>query len=265
MRDSQKRGKSQGAPLREQIETQPTRRTYSIDLRVHNPSFGGYAGIDGIDPARALVSLARVKGIDILAISDFYTTEFAERVQLARGNQSTVIIPAVDVRCRVGGCEDIVLSCLFPEESGIPVVVDLLKQLGVPRSAAGSDRYIVTHPPERIIALTEERNGSVLPIRLDKTPLRAQAIPELVERHGFRAFDLAYPESARYFATRWPEEKFHLFNFSNAYALAQVGTRSVRIKLSSPGFDGIRGLLARSEGIAEREVPMMSRPEKRTR
>ena len=265
MRDSQKPGKSQGAPLREQIEKQPTRRTCSIDLRVHDPSHGGYAGIDGIDPARALVSLARVKGIDILAISDFYTTEFAERVQLARGNQSIVIIPAVDVRCRVGGCEDIVLSCLFPEESGIPVVVELLKQLGVPRSAAGSDRYIVTHPVERIIALTEERSGSVLPIRLDKTPLRAQAIPELVERHGFRSFDLAYAESARYFANRWPDEKFNLFNFSNAYALAQVGTRSVRIKLNSPDFDGIRTLLARREGIAEREAPSTSRLEKGAR
>lgn len=261
MGDSRKTGKSQATPLREQIEKQPTRRTCSIDLRVHNPSVGGYNGIDGIDPARALVSLARVKGIDILAISDFYTTEFAERVQLARGTQSIVVLTGVDVRCRIGGCDDIVLSCIFSENGASEVVSDLLKQLGVPRSAAGNERYVVGPSVDTIVALTEERGGSVLPIRLDKTPLRAQAIPELVERHGFRAFDLAYAESARYFASRWPDEKFHLFNFSNAYALAQVGTRSVRIKLSSPDFDGIRSLLARAEGIAEREAPAMTRPE----
>lgn len=261
MGESRKPGKAQATPLREQIEKQPTRRTCSIDLRVHNPSVGGYSGIDGIDPARALVSLARVKGIDILAISDFYTTEFAERVQLARGNQAIVILTGVDVRCRIGGCDDVILSCLFPEQRETQVVADLLKQLGVPRSAAGNERHIVGHSVETIISLTEERGGTVLPIRLDKTPLRALAIPELVERHGFRVFDLAYAESARIFSTRWPEEKFHLFNFSNAYALAQVGTRSVRIKLSSPDFEGIRSLLSRAEGVAEREAPPISRPE----
>lgn len=254
MGDSRKTIKGKATPLSEQIEKQPTRRTYSIDLRVHNPALSGFSGIDGIDPARALVSLARVKGIDILAISDFYTTEFAERVQLARGEQSLVVIMGVDIRCRIGPCDDVVISCLFPDRRESLAVSSLLKQLGVPRSAAGSNRYIVSQSLEKIITLTEEQGGAILPIRPDKTPLRAQAIPELVERLGFRSFDLAYAESARYFATRWPEEQFNLFNFSNAFALAQVGTRSVRIRLSSPDFQGIRILLSRKEGLLENKV-----------
>ena len=73
---------------------------------------------------------------------------------------------------------------------------------------------------------------------------------ELVERFGFRAFDLAYAESSRYFSRRWPDISFHLFTFSNAYALAQVGTRSVRMRLQTPDFEGIRHLLGRHEESA---------------
>ncbi len=255
MGEGRKPGRPQTRSLRDQIEKQATRRSCLVDLRVHNPAVVGYSGVDGIDPARALVSLARIKGIDIMAISDLYSTDFIDRVQLAKGEQPIVIIPGVDLRCRLGGCDDIVLSCLFPEQNGSAALSGFLSQLSIPRSAAGNEQIIVNRPIDTIIALTEERQGVVLPIRVDKTPHRAQAIPEMVERWGFRAFDLAYGESARYFSDRWPKHKFHLFNFSNAYALAQVGTRSVRLKLASPDFAGIRELIMRrsertDEGIS---------------
>jgi hypothetical protein len=247
MGDSQKPNKLKSGPLREQIEKQPTKRTCSIDLRVHNPAAIGYSGVDGIDPARALVSLARVKGIDILAISDLYATDFIDRVQASHTSDDIVIIPGVDLRCRIGNCDDVIFSCLFPERSDSLFLGEFLRAVGVPRSAMGSEKFIVERPIDQIISLTEERQGIILPVRVDKTPLRTQSIPELVERWGFRAFDLAYPESAQYFSNRWPHDSFHLFTFSNAFALAQVGTRSVRIKLSSPDFRGIRQLLARRD------------------
>jgi hypothetical protein len=47
------------------------------------------------------------------------------------------------------------------------------------------------------------------------------------------------------FKKRWPKTQFKLFSFSDAYALAQIGSRSVRLKLSTPGFAGIREVMAR--------------------
>jgi hypothetical protein len=262
MGDSQKPNKIKSGPLREQIEKQPTKRTCSIDLRIHNPAVVGYSGVDGIDPARALVSLARVKGIDILAISDLYATDFIDKVQASHTSNDIVVIPGVDLRCRIGNCDDVIFSCLFPEGSDSLFLGEFLRAAGVPRSAIGSEKFIVEKPIDQIISLTEERQGIILPVRVDKTPLRAQAIPELVERWGFRVFDLAYAESAQYFSNRWPQDSFHLFTFSNAFALAQVGTRSVRVKLSSPDFGGIRQLLARRDERIHDELENVQRSEK---
>lgn len=249
MGDTQMPGKATTGSLREQIEKQPAKRSCSIDLRVHNPAVVGYSGVEGIDPARALLSLARVKGIDILGVSDLYATDFIDKVQRVGSDSGVTVIPGVDLRCRIDGCDDVLLSCLFPEVSDSLFLGEFLRSVGVPRSAVGSDRFIIERSVDEIIRMTEERKGIILPVRIDKTPLRAQVIPALVERWGFRTFDLAYAESAQYFSQRWPDEKFNLFTFSNAFALAQVGTRSVRTKLSSPDFSGVRNLLARREDI----------------
>jgi len=80
---------------------------------------------------------------------------------------------------------------------------------------------------------------------MDKTPNRQATIPTLVQKYGFRAFDLAYSESTQFFKARWPKVKFNLFSFSNANALAQVGSRSARVKLATPGFAGIKQIVAR--------------------
>jgi hypothetical protein len=100
-------------------------------------------------------------------------------------------------------------------------------------------------PFREILAEIENAGGMALPSRLDKTPHRQSAIPILVEEYGFRAFDLAYPDSARYFKKHWPKTKFNLFCFSNAHALAQVGSRMAKLKLTEGGFAGIRSVLSR--------------------
>jgi hypothetical protein len=89
-----------------------------------------------------------------------------------------------------------------------------------------------------------------LPSRMDKTPNRMAIIPTLVEKYGFRAFDLAYMDTSKFFKTRWPKVKFHLFSFSDASALAQVGSRIARVKMSNPGFEGIRAIVSRDQTAA---------------
>jgi hypothetical protein len=70
-------------------------------------------------------------------------------------------------------------------------------------------------------------------------------IPELVETYGFRAFDLAYTDSSAYFKKRWPKLKFQLFTFSDANALAQIGSRNAKVKMPTPGFEGLKDLIGR--------------------
>jgi hypothetical protein len=155
------------------------------------------------------------------------------------------VIPGVSVRCRVGTCDDVILSCLFPETTTSSDIAAFLLALGVPPEAKGSPTFTLSQPLDQILHAIETFSGVAIPTRVDKTPQRLGVLRELVETYGFRAFDLAYSDSASIFKKRWPRTPFKLFSFSDAYALAQIGSRSARIKLSAPGFAGIREVVAR--------------------
>lgn len=227
-------------------KTRSRSKSYNLDLRVHSPASLGYLGIDGIDCAPAIVRLAKVKGLDLIAVTDFYTGEFIDRMVAAAKDSSLTIIPGVDLRCRLGACDDVIVSCLFPEDYSTAKIESFLKELGIPMAARGNKTYLTEISLEVILEKTDKAGGTVLPSRMDKTPHRMAVIPDLVERYGFRAFDLAYSDTAQFFKRRWPKLKFNLYSFSNANALAQVGSRSARVKMTIPGFGGIKELIARA-------------------
>lgn len=221
-------------------------KSYVLDLRIHSPASLGYLSIDGIDTAPALVRLAKVKGLDVIAVTDFYSGEFIDRITAAAAGSPLTVIPGVAVRCSLGGCDDVVLTCLFPEGFSGGAVESFLRELDIPPAAAGKKSFVVRRSFDDVLAAIETRGGVALPSRMDKTPHRLAAVPILVEKYGFRAFDVAYADSNRYFKTRWPKLKFQLFSFSNAHALAQVGSRIAKVKMAEPGFVGIRAMVART-------------------
>jgi hypothetical protein len=250
----------EGAPpseprLSTRIEKSRVRhKSYSLDLRVHSPTSPStfrYLGVEGLDPAPALVSLAKVKKLDVIAVTDYYSGAFIDRVIDAAKHSPLIVIPGVDLRCKVGACDDVVISALFPESFNSAAVEGFLRSLDVPASAAGRSSYVLPHPFVRILDLIEAHGGVALPSRVDKTPQRIDALKILVEDFGFRAFDLAYSDSARIFKSRWPKVKFQLYTFSNAYALAQVGSRTARVKMLQPGFEGVKELIRRDQGLTQ--------------
>jgi PHP family Zn ribbon phosphoesterase len=232
--------------LRQSIEkTKVRKKSYLLDLRIHSPASLGYLSIEGIDTAPALVRLAKVKGLDVIAVTDFYSSEFIDRVVDAAKGTPLTVIPGLALRCVLSSCDDVVFTCLFPEAHSTESIREFLKKLEVPKSAQGNKKYLVTKPFAEVLSLIESHGAVALPSRMDKTPHRMAVIPELVEKYGFRAFDLAYADSVTYFKKRWPKMKFQLFSFSNAYALAQVGSRIARVKMPDPGFDGVKHLVSR--------------------
>ncbi len=233
-------------PLSEQIEKSKTRqKSYVMDLRVQSPASMGYLGVEGLDSAPAIVRLAKVKGLDVIAITDFYSGEFIDRmVHAAKGSPLTVI-PGVSIRCTVGTCSDVIISCLFPESTTSAQIEQFLRGLNIPESARGNPDFILPGTIDQLLHAITAMHGVAIPSRLDKTPHRLSIIPELVENYGFRAFDLAYSDSHEYFKKKWPKTKFQLFTFSDANALAQIGSRNAKVKLPTPGFDGIKEIIAR--------------------
>lgn len=232
--------------LRQSIEkTKIRKKNYLLDLRIHSPASLGYLNIEGIDTAPALVRLAKVKGLDVIAVTDYYSSDFIDRVVSAAENTPLTVIPGLALRVVLGACDDVVLTCLFPEEHSTDSIREVLKKLNVPKSAAGNKKYLITMPFKEVLDVIENYGGVVLPSRMDKTPHRFSVIPALVEEYGFRAFDLAYADSVTFFKKKWPKIKFQLFSFSNAYALAQVGSRIARVKMPDPGFDGVKHLVSR--------------------
>ncbi len=232
--------------VHEKVEkSSPRQKSYCMDLRIFSPSSLGYIGVDGIDTAPALVRLAKVKGLDVIGITDFYSGHFIDRMVEAAKNSNVTVIPSVDINCTLGGCRDVHLSCLFPETFLSNSVEKFLNDLKIPTRARGDRRYIVSRPLGEILEIVEAVGGVAMPSRMDKTPQRQAVIPVLVDEFGFRAFDLAYADSTKFFKTRWPKLKFQLFSFSHANALAQIGSRTARVKLNNAGFEGIRELVGR--------------------
>lgn len=238
------------SPLLDQVEkTKPRSKSYVMDLRVHSPATIGYSGFSGLDSASAIVRLAKVKGLDVIAITDLFSADFVDRMVAAAKGSALTVIPGVGIRCRVGGCNDVILSCLFSEDTKAERIREFLRDLCVPTAGIDRETYVVSKSLDEILHILEHYQGIAIPSRLDKTPYRSAVIPELVETYGFRAFDLAYADTASTFKKRWPKINFKLFSFSDANALAQIGSRIATVKLVSPGFDGIRQVVAR-EGVA---------------
>ena len=220
-------------------------KTYSLDLRIHSPVSLGYFGMDSVDALPALVRLAKTKGLDVIAVTDFYSSEPIDRVKIAAQESGLVVIPGVDIRVATPECDDIHLTCIFPEETSSNDIAHFLSALNVPTQARGKQSYIVPLELAQVLNCLDVHAGGCFPSRMDKTPARMGAIPRLVDSFGFRSFDLAYTDSARFFQARWPQEKFNLFSFSNANALAQVGSRSARVKLEQANFSALLQLIKR--------------------
>jgi len=232
--------------LSAQVEKSRSRqKNYTLDLRVRTPASLGYINIEGLDTAQALVKLAETKGIDVIGITDLFSGSFIDKIVDAAKGRAITVIPGVELRATLGGCNDVVLTCLFPESYSTSQVDGLLQRLGIPIEARRQPNYVVATPFEQILKAVEEEGGVVLPSRMDKTPNRQQVIPQLVEKYGFRCFDMAYSDSQKYFRDRWPKIKFQLFSFSNANALAQVGSRIGKVKMNTPSFDAIKEVVGR--------------------
>ena len=238
---------STDAPLKSQLEKSKGSRakSYVMDLRVHSPASLGYLGVEGLDSAPAIVRLAKVKGIDVIALTDFYSGAFIDRLVSAAKGSALTIIPGVDLRCKLGSCDDVILTCLFPENTTTARINEFLDAIAVPMNLRGNKEYTLSTPLPTVLEKVDVFGGVAMPSRMDKTPLRLAAIPALVEQYGFRAFDLAYSDSGAFFKKKWPKIKFQLFAFSDANALAQIGSRIARVKMNNPGFNGIREVVAR--------------------
>ncbi len=232
--------------LQAKVEKKRVRhKSFTLDLRVHSPFSEGYFGVDGIDPAPALLSVAKVKGIDMIAVTDFYSGSFIDSIMIAAQGASVRVIPGVDLRCTIPGCNDVVITALLPEHCSSADVEQLLHRLAVPKHAQGSESYVLEKPFEEILKAIDQIDGVVIPSRMDQTPYRFEGIRTLVDQYGFRAFDLAFAESQSFFEENWPDVEFQLFSFSKANSLAQVGSRTAEVKLPECGFAGIRELVAR--------------------
>ena len=243
--NGKEKGKKRGLAASVERSVQRS-RSYEIDLRVHSPAALGSLQVEGLQTAPALVRLAQVKGIDMLGITDLFGCDFIDEVKSAAADRPVSIIPGVDLRCQVGDCRDVILSCFFSEQFGSTEVRNFLSSIGVSPKSSGRRDVVVRLPFGEVLAKLDEFGGVGLPSQIDRTPLRLSIVPELVERFGFRAFEIAYgEETPKFFKSRWPKTKFQLFTFSNATALAQVGSRTAKLKMSLPGFEGLRSIVAR--------------------
>jgi hypothetical protein len=223
-------------------DTIATDKNYVMDLRVHSPLALGWRGIEGVDSAPALVKLAKVKGIDVIALTDFYSGAFVDQLQEAARSSKLLIIPGFDMRCCIGACKDSEITCLLPENFSSEIITHLLKTIGIPEESFGDSTYQVEMNFTELVKIIEANGGVILPTRMDRTPIRRSVLPLLVEEFGFRTFDLAHTDSVNLFKEKWPNIDFNLFTFSNARVLAQIGSRTVTVPLPELGFAGVRNL-----------------------
>lgn len=227
------------------------KKSYKIDLRILPPTNLGPFSISGLALAPSIIKLCKVKKIDIIGVVDRYQGDFVDKLQKVSSDYQLTILPALDLQLKVDKYDDIILTCFLKENESALIIKELLSKLRVDASCYGKDVYPVPLSLDDTLKIISEYNGVVLPSRIDKTPNRKCAIPTLVEKYGFKTFEVAYPEETKlFFKKRWPKEKFNLFSFSNANALAQVGNRIEKVKLNNSSFDGLKELLVRDSNLS---------------
>lgn len=222
-----------------------TGKLYNVDLHIHSAGSVGYFSTGGLETADALVRLARAKHLDVIAITDYNNASFVDAFKASAAQAKITLIPGFEICVRVGPCDDVSLIALFPETRSGDELSLVLSELGVPESVYGRHDYKLSLPFERVLEIVEGASGVLIPTQLDKTPYRQLALPTLVNEFGMRAFDLVYPDNLEYFRERWPEGGFSFLSFSNSNALAQIGSRIARLRLSAPTFAAISELLRR--------------------
>lgn len=227
------------------LKTPAKGKKLKFDLRIHSPGTIGYFLSGGIEPGPALVRLARVKGLDIIGLTDFYDASLLESVQNAAAGTSVCVLPCLDLCCQINGCREVFVTAIFPDTMRGADLTRVLEELRVPKEVRGRKDYCLETPFSEIIEIVERNQGLLLPSRMDKTPYRQSVLKELVETHRFHAFDLVHSESVEYFKERWPAGQFVFFSFSNAESLAQIGSRVTKMKLAEPGFAGVREVMQR--------------------
>jgi PHP family Zn ribbon phosphoesterase len=220
-------------------------KKYVADLRVHSPGTIGYFAPGGVDPAQALVRLAKVKGLHMIGLTDYYNAEYVDCVKGFAQGTSVSILPGFDFCCMVGLCAEVHMSALFPEETTSAQIFSVLQELKVPATAQGDSSFVLTTDFEVVLETIEKHGGILIPSRVDKTPYRQLALKTLIEQYGFHAFDLVHPESPDIFREHWPNGEFTFFSFSNANALGQVGNRVSKVKLEAPTFEFLKSRIAR--------------------
>jgi len=221
-------------------------KRYLLDLRVHAAGTAGYFANGGIDPGPALIRLAQVKGLHMIALTEFYDAHYLDRVRAAlQPGCELIILPSVLLVCEVNGCREVPILVLLPESATSETIFRLLNELGVPDAAKGRKEYCLETPFGKVLETIESFGAVAIPSRVDKTPYRQLAIRSLVEDYGLHAFDLAHPESPDYFRDRWPDGGFTFFSFSSASALGQIGNRVGKVSLTELSFQGIREIVQR--------------------
>ncbi|MBL7661642.1 PHP domain-containing protein [bacterium] len=220
-------------------------KEYRIDLRIHTSASETFYAPQNVTAEEALVRIALVKSLDLIAITDCYSFSSVERIKLAAAGKKLTVIPGIDLRLAIQGCDDATFTAFFPENFSSQAQQSLLEALAVPASASGSRSYILTKSLEQVIEIVEAHQGRLIPSRFDQTPLRLQLVAMLVEKYGFRAFDLAHEESVEYFREFWPDGGFTFLFSSNAFNLAQVGSRDSTLKLLTPNFAGLARAIER--------------------
>jgi hypothetical protein len=224
---------------------QKTGKKVTVDLRLHSPMSEGYFSTGGVDPAGAMVRLAKAKGLDMIAVTDYHSAEFVDIITEKAKDTTVSVLPGVDLRCRINACNEVYFVALFEEGKSSDDLYRVLAKIGVPLSARGSKDYVVGKSLKEIIEVVEEEGGILIPSRIDKTPNRLNTAKTLVEEFGFHAFDMVHPENPDYFKDRWPGGEFTFFSFSNANSLGQIGSRTFSTKMSSEGFKGLKELVGR--------------------
>ena len=217
--------------------------SFLVDFRIHQPQTLGQINTAGLDQAAAIVSLAKAKDLDAIAITDYYSVKFAYQVK-DKNTSSLKVFPGFMFRTKLAQCDDIQLCALFSFDAEPAQIEACIRSL-TKSSQQVAESFVVEQELSHILESIEAAGGVCFPSNLDRTPNQMRCIPELVERYGFRTFDLAYNESKAMFKARWSRQVFNFFRFSGARTLAQAGNKAARLKLTELSWDNVKNLLKR--------------------
>ncbi|MFA5859942.1 MAG: PHP domain-containing protein [Elusimicrobiota bacterium] len=226
-------------------------QVYRLDLHVHTPASNCFSQMSKFSSEKVythIVNTALEKKIDILGITDHHSVDGAfhllEIYEHYHENKKLVIIPGVEITCRIDECDQVNILGYFHPKTGYDKLHAVLDDLKVPPFMHGSSEFVVPLSFSEVLDFFRKRKALLISARMDKTDYRRAVLPEIINSK-VRTHDVVNPKevNTNFGKDVIKNKKLNFMTFSDAHSASMIASRYSEVELDTARFESLSSAL----------------------